>query len=105
MAPENSDSKCEEDSDSPIRERSKSGSLVCSSTRTRGWSKSVIKAPLRRIVGLLGKPSMCMYCLLSDILTWKQDIAPHCNNPIYMHSIIKSVMMTPTPAGEIQNFG
>lgn len=63
----NSDSESEEDSDSPIRERSKSGSLVSSRTRARGWSKPVIQAPLRQIVGLLGKPCMCMYCLLTVI--------------------------------------
>lgn len=67
VGPENSDSKGEEDSDSPIREKSKSGSLVSSRTRTRGWSKSVIQAPLRKIVGLLGRPSMCVYCLLTVI--------------------------------------
>lgn len=36
-SPENSDSKGEEDSDSPIRQRSKSGNLVSSRTRTRGY--------------------------------------------------------------------
>lgn len=65
MGPKNSDSEGEEDSDSPIRERSKSGSLVSGRTRTRGWSKSLIQASLRKVVGLLGKPSMCMYCLLT----------------------------------------
>lgn len=65
VGPKNSDSEGEDDSDSPIGERSKSGSLVSRRTRTRRWSKSVIQAPLRRIVRLLGKPSMCMYCLLT----------------------------------------
>lgn len=67
VGPKNSDSEGEEDSDSPVRERNKSGSLVSSRTRTRGWSESVIQTPLRQIVGLLGKLSMCVYCLLTVI--------------------------------------
>lgn len=33
-----------------------------------------------------------------DLLTWKQDVASHCNNPNDMRRIIKSVLMTHNPS-------